>query len=184
MTEYDLRPTGATRRNFLARGGVLAAGAGAVSLPFLEGTAAARSSALSGDRRKTYAALVETVGSAPGTLVRRSRGRQATARLAAKYRSASQTDRQHIDQTIDGIASTTAPRAFWAVGVERRLAAIRGALSGRGTAECGPSSAYRVRQGVALAAAAFDRSFRWEPSLADLWIRAQRLRVRATAECP
>lgn len=170
-----------TRRSFIAKGGVVAAGVAAVAVPLVESEASASSSRLSRDRRRTFGALVEAVGSFPGTRVDSGEGSAAGARLAQEYRRAGETERHHIDLVLDAIAATTGARAFASVSVERRLVALRESLRNGATRACVAPASHRVREAVALAVAAFDPAgFRWDPSLADVWIRAQRLHV-ATA---
>lgn len=137
------------RRGFLKGAGaaavVVSLGSAGALWP---GRAAASGGAAATARRRTYAALVEAVGAAPGNQVRAEDSAAATRSFAADYARFSRTQRQAADDALDAIAP--AGRPFHALDVPGRLDLLRARLRD-GT----PAERDATLRAVALAAAPF-----------------------------
>lgn len=169
------RPQPTTRRLFLRRAGTVAGAIGIVGAPAVATTAvASEQGVLTSRRRSIYTALVEAVGSVPGTLVDASRSEQAARALASHYRQASPHTREEIDSTLDAIEEGRAVGSFSRSRVAERLALLR--------ADLDSDDARRTEAAVALAAAPFQGGgFRWDPRSATLWVRVVRSLSSAAA---
>jgi hypothetical protein len=131
-----------------------------------------RESSLSPQRRAVYKALVEAVGSSPGTLTDPSLASQAERILGQHYRRAPAEARRRIDETLDAIEAPHERGRFSRQEPRSRLAYLRRALRDATCTGCNRAAAARVQDAVALAAAPFWRGgFRWDPALVDIWVR-------------
>lgn len=161
-----------TRRRFIGRGGIVAAGAAAVSVPLASTatSASAPSPTLTAERRRTYAALVQAVGSSPGTLVEATDARSATNALARHYRNASASTQLRINSILDELESD----GFSRKTTRARLSYLRKQL-GREQSKGGELLGTLVGEAVSLAAAPFNPSgFAWSAASAQTWLRVNR----------
>jgi hypothetical protein len=121
------------RRDFFKQAGGLAVVAGAASFGFpggLERAIAAAGGGLTPARRRTYRALVEAVGSAPGNQVQRGAAAQATTAFAAGYEDRFPEVRRYIDSVLDTVESAPGGRRFSRLDPADRLRLLRDRLTG------------------------------------------------------
>ena len=163
---------GVSRR--AALGLALAAGAASVPLAATAGTSSSTpAGALTRDRKRQYTALVEAVGSLPGTRVKHAESGRAADTLAKHYEAAPRSAQQLVDGALDSIGTDG---SFSAMGSAERLAYLRKRLDDESTGSLRLARGSRVTEAIALATAPFDpRGFSWSLEAAELWIMTLRL---------
>jgi hypothetical protein len=147
------------------------------SIAAAKGLSKAPAANLTPARQRLYGALVEAVGSRPGTIVDPARAGNVAGELATRYAQAALELRAGIDAVLDSVERGLAPGSFASMSVAGRLAHLRAQLtkreSGLGLELATPSL---VTEAIALAAAPFDpRGFTWSTAAADVWVRALKL---------
>jgi hypothetical protein len=165
-----------SRRRFVVGGAGAALGTAAVSgsIAAAAGLSKAPAPTLTPARRRLYRALVEAVGSRPGTIVEPARAGDVATELATRYAQAALELRAGVDAVLDSVERGLVPGSFASMSVAGRTAHLRAQLtkreSGSGLNLSTPSL---VAEAIALATAPFDpRGFTWTTSAADVWIRA------------
>jgi len=166
-----------SRRSFLLRSGLLAA-TGGLAIGPAQIPAAAGVAPLDPARRRTYRALVRTVGASPGTLINPGHAREAEAALTTYYANGDEGIRRSVEACLDVCDERLTGGIFANLDKHMRLRhLLKLSLDDAVGAPAGPSPAHRIKKAIALAAAPFNPSgFDWDPAAADLWIRALHLR--------
>jgi hypothetical protein len=96
----------------------------------LERALAAGSPSLSTARRRTYRALVEAVGTAPGNQVEPAGAVKATAAFVSDYEERPPDVRRRIDAVLDAIEAAQRGRRFSRMSRQQRLELLRSLLRG------------------------------------------------------
>jgi hypothetical protein len=129
-------------------------------------------SALTVARLSTYEALVEAVGSSPGTLVDPTRAAWAADDLARRYPLAPRGVRRRVNTVLDWVEGDAATGTFSAATVPERLEHLLGRLQSTGAAGADAPPDWRATEAVALAAAPFDpRGWTWSATSVELWVK-------------
>ena len=96
----------------------------------LERALAAGSPSLSTARRRTYRALVEAVGTAPGNQVEPAGAVKATAAFVSDYEERPPDVRRRIDAVLDAIEGAPRGKRFSQLTRQQRLTLLRSQLAG------------------------------------------------------
>jgi hypothetical protein len=168
----DGRRDGLRRRTALERGLWIALGVGAGSVSGVLATEnrSGGSPKLSPAQSRKYRALVETLGSLPGTRVNGRHAPKAARELGALYAKSSGEARAVVDAVLGSIDAS-----FTRMGTDQRLAYVAKRLD-----KPGGSVAFAPGSGMlaalALAAAPFDeRGFNWSIDTVELWVTTLRV---------
>jgi hypothetical protein len=179
VSEREPRDDRLSRRRFVTRGAGAALGAATVSgsVVATAGLSAPGALELTPARKRLYAALVEAVGSTPGTLVDPSASQAVVKQLATLYGKGNLELQTRVDAALDSVEHGSTPGAFASMSVAARVHHLRALLVQR---EPGLglhlATASSVTEAIGLAAAPFDpRGFTWSLAAADLWVRAVKL---------